>query len=564
MQVPLTKRNIFPASLNNSAVCFSHFSCIFAPNQTDSYYPMKTFFSLFIFFVALAANAQNNCSALLPMPNHIEHISGKPFTLNPDKSAIYINNEELQFAAGALQSILKDRMQADVPVSPLGKSNIRLLIDPAIEGPEHYIIKVDAKGLTISGSTPAAVYYGVMTTDQLLLGDVYSTANKQVAAIRIDDAPRFGYRALMIDPARHFIPVEDVKFYIDQMARYKYNVLQIHLTDDQGWRIEIKKHPRLTTGSEYYTQEQLADLIEYAAQRHIEIVPELDIPGHTVAVLAAYPELGCTHTDTIEKNVGTTVDLMLCAANEKVYTVYKDIIDEVSALFPSRYIHLGGDEAVIEKNWTKCTRCQAMMKENHYTKASQLMIPFFDRMLDFVRKDGKEPILWCELDNIRVPAHDYLFPYPKDVTLVSWRWGLTPTCLDLTAKHGNKIILAPGEYAYLDYPQLKGDLPEFNNWGMPVTTLQKCYEFDPGYGRTMPEQANIQGVMGTLWAEAMKDINRVTYMTYPRGLALAEAGWTRMEHRNWESFKERMYPNLNNLMKHGVSVRVPFEIVNRK
>lgn len=525
---------------------------------------MKTFFSLFIVFFAFAAHAQNNCSALLPMPNRIEHIQGKPFMLTPEKSAIYINNEELQFAASTLQTILKERMQADVPLHSSAKSNIRLLIDPAIQGAEHYMINVDAKGMTISGSTPAAVYYGVMTTDQLLLGDVCSTKSKQIAAIRIDDAPRFGYRALMIDPARHFIPVEDVKFYIDQMTRYKYNVLQIHLTDDQGWRIEIKKHPRLTTGKEYYTQEQLDDLIRYAAQRHIEIVPELDIPGHTVAVLAAYPELGCTHTDTIEKNVGTTVDLMLCAANEKVYTVYKDIIDEVSALFPSRYIHLGGDEAVIEKNWTKCTRCQAMMKASNYTKASQLMIPFFGRMLDFVRNDGKEPILWCELDNVRLPANDYLFPYPQDVTLVSWRWGLTPACLDLTSKHGNKIILAPGEYAYLDYPQLKGDLPEFNNWGMPVTTLKKCYEFDPGYGRKATEQSHIQGVMGTLWAEAMKDINRVTYMTYPRGLALAEAGWTQMEHRNWESFKERMYPNLGNLMKQGVSVRVPFEIVNRK
>ena len=137
------------------------------------------------------------------------------------------------------------------------------------------------------------------------------------------------------------------------MVRYKYNVLQLHLTDDQGWRIEIRKHPKLTAGQSFYTQEELADLIRYAAERHVEIVPELDIPGHTVAVLAAYPELGCTHTDTIAKNVGETVNLMLCANNEKVYEVYNDIIDEVSALFPSRYIHLGGDEAVIEKNWNQ-------------------------------------------------------------------------------------------------------------------------------------------------------------------------------------------------------------------
>ena len=389
------------------------------------------------------------------------------------------------------------------------------------------------------------------------------TAQKKISSVIIDDAPRFSYRALMLDPARNFLPVEDVKFFIDQMVRYKYNTLQLHLTDDQGWRVEIKEYPGLV-GKDYYTQEQLADLIQYAAKRHVEILPELDIPGHTVAILATYPELGCTHTDTLPKIVGKTLDLMLCANNEKVYTVYRNIIKEISELFPSRYIHLGGDEAVVEKNWTKCERCQAMMKELGYQKASQLMIPFFDRMLTFVQENGKTPILWCELDRIYPPANDYLFPYPKNVTLVSWRGGLTPTCLELTRKYGNPLIMAPGEYAYLDYPQYKGDLPEFNNWGIPVTTLEKCYQFDPGYGVSAADQAHIQGIMGTLWGEAIRDMNRVTYMTYPRGMALAEVGWTQMEHRDWESFKKRLYPNMMNLMKKGVSLRVPFEIVNRK
>ena len=525
---------------------------------------MKNYLGLIFLLFAFTATAQNNRSALLPMPNHIEQVQGKPFSLTGKNITIHPGQPELKFAATTLQSILKDRMQVDIPLSGSRQSPIRLIIDPQLEGKEHYQLKVDQKGMTISGASAAAVFYGVMTVDQVLLGDVCSSNRKEMTPISIDDAPRFGYRALMLDPARHFLPIEDVKFYIDQMVRYKYNVLQLHLTDDQGWRIEIRKHPKLTAGQSFYTQEELADLIRYAAERHVEIVPELDIPGHTVAVLAAYPELGCTHTDTIAKNVGETVNLMLCANNEKVYEVYNDIIDEVSALFPSRYIHLGGDEAVIEKNWTKCERCQKMMKELKYEKASQLMIPFFSRMLSFVEADGKYPILWCELDNIRMPANDYLFPYPKNVTLVSWRYGLTPTCQKLTQQHGNPLIMAPGEFAYLDYPQFKGDLPEFNNWGMPVTTLETCYQFDPGYGKPAAEQAHILGVMGTLWGEAIKDINRVTYMTYPRGLALAEAGWTQMEHRNWDSFKERLYPNLNNSMKKGVSIRVPFEIVKRK
>ena len=520
---------------------------------------MKTIFSLFFILFIGITNAQNNQSALLPMPNSIRSMQGKAFSVTTPGISIYTSQNDLLFAARSLQNIFKEQMQVEIPLSTSLKAQIQLSIDSTLKGAEHYKIEVSNKGVKIIGSTPAAVYYGVVTMNQLLLGDVCATLHKQISPVQIDDSPRFPYRALMLDPARHFLPAKDVKFFIDQMASYKYNVLQLHLTDDQGWRIEIKKHPKLTS-KEFYTQEELAEIIRYAAERHIEVVPELDIPGHTVAVLAAYPELGCTHTDTIVKNVGVTVDLMLCANNEQVYRVYKDIIGEVAALFPSSYIHLGGDEAVIEKNWTKCAHCQAMMKELGYTKASQLMIPFFDKMLGFVRDNGKKPILWCELDNVRMPANEYLFPYPKDATLVTWRMGLTPKCLDLTEQHGNPIIMAPGEYAYLDYPQYKGDLPELNNWGMPITTLEKCYQLDPGYGRSVAQQAHILGVMGTLWAEAIKDINRVNYMTFPRGLALAEAGWTQMEHRDWKSFKARLYPNITYLMKKGVSVRVPFEI----
>lgn len=529
---------------------------------------------------AVVSFGQSNTSALLPLPNHIEQVTGKKnFTITP-QTTVKTNLPKQAFCLFELQRILRNRVGQPAIMGGFtasGNSLIELSTDPGIKGREHYILDISENKVSIKGATQDALFYGLKTLDQILLGDVCNTANKQIAPIRIDDEPRFGYRALMLDPARHFLPVEDVKFYIDQMAKYKYNVLQLHLTDDQGWRVEIKKHPGLTetgafrnpkTGPNgpdngYYTQQQLKDLIQYAADRNVEIIPELDIPGHTVAVLATYPELGCTHTDTIQKIMGKTVDLMLCANNDKVYTVYDDIIKEIAELFPSSKIHLGGDEAVIEKNWTKCDHCQSLMKQLGYTKESQLMNYFFDKILASVRKYGKEPVLWCELDNIRMPANEYLFDYPKDAILITWRAGLTPKCIELTAKHGNSLIMAPGEYTYLDYPQFKGDLPEFNNWGMPVTTLETCYQFDPGYGLPAAQQAHILGISGTLWGEAIKDINRVTYMTYPRGLALAEAGWTQMEYRNWDSFKERMYPNLMNLMKQGVSIRVPFEIVPR-
>ena len=200
------------------------------------------------------------------------------------------------------------------------------------------------------------------------------------------------------------------------------------------------------------------------------------------------------------------------------------------------------------------------MHRNVYSDPSQLMNIFFKEMLDIVRNNNKEAILWCELDNIWPPANDYLFPYPKDVTLVTWRNALTPKCIELTRINGHKLIMAPGEHTYLDYPQWRNDLPEYGNWGMPITSLQQSYNIDPGYNLPTNEQQHIMGVMATLWAEAIRDINRVNYMFFPRGLAIAEASWSYMEQRSWESFKQRLYPNLTDLMMRGVSFRVPFEI----
>lgn len=521
---------------------------------------------LLSFLLSLTAYlpAQSNLSALLPMPNQVKLPENKKEFVIDDHTAIQTNLPEDSHCLVELKNILQARTGKNPIVASSSSSSgnvFRLLLDTSVKGDEHYLLTVTDRAVTIKGTTEGAIFCGLMTLDQILLGDACRTADGKIAAIEIDDSPRFGYRSLMLDPARHFFPAEDVKFYIDQMARYKYNTLQLHLTDDQGWRIEIKKHPRLTEKGAFYTQEELKDIVRYAAERNIQVIPELDIPGHTVAVLAAYPELGCSHTDTIPKIVGETVNLMLCANNDKVYSLYKDIISEVASIFPAPYIHLGGDEAIIDENWGKCEYCRALMAQLGYTKPTELMNYFFGKILPFVRENGKKPMLWCELDNIRMPAHEYLFDYPKDAVLITWRNGLTPLCTELTERHGNTLIMAPGEYTYLDYPQYKNDFPEFNNWGMPITTLETVYRFDPGYGLPAGKQAHIAGVNGTLWAEAMPDINRVTYMTYPRGLALAEAAWTQMEHRGWKSFKERMYPNLTDLMKRGVSVRVPFEIV---
>lgn len=534
--------------------------------------------SIASFILAVTASsgilAQDNISALIPLPNHIEQCDqGRTFEIN-DKTAIISNLADDDFILQELRNITSRHLSLTPPKADNRKKNIiEITLDPTLTGEEHYTLEVNKKGISINGSTKGALFLALQTLDQILLGDICNTAANKVQHIKIDDSPRYPHRAVMIDPARHFIPVKDVKFFIDQMARFKYNKLQIHLTDDQGWRIEIKSHPELTAigafrkegagvgpDNGYYTQEEIREIVSYAAMRNIEVIPELDIPGHSVAILASHPELGCAFRRNEKKDLGNTTNMMLCADNQEVYSIYEDIIEEIAELFPSEMIHLGGDEAAVKQNWAACDNCLAMMKENGYNDPSQLMIPFFGKMLDITRKYGKRAILWCELDNIWPPANEYLFPYPKDVTLVTWRNALTPKCIELTHKHGHKLIMAPGEHAYLDYPQYPGDLPEFNNWGMPVTTLEQTYRFDPGYGLPNEEQAHIEGVMATLWAEAIRDINRLMYMMYPRGMAIAEAGWSNMEIRSWESFKQRIYPNIMDMMKRGVSVRVPFEI----
>lgn len=533
---------------------------------------MRTFLLTIILFISLSLQAQDNLSALMPYPNHIE--VGKDFFVVSDNMGISCSSTNLEYQSERLKQAFKKYFNSNVASDESKNAKIKLQINKNIVGEEAYKLTITSDQINIEGKTPAGILYGVITLEQIISGDAYHSKQGKIQTIFIDDEPAFGTRALMLDPARHFLPVDDVKSYIDQMAKYKYNTLQLHLTDDQGWRIEIKSHPQLTqiggfrkpndknntSDNGFYTQNQLKDIVTYAQERNIEIIPEIDIPGHTAAILVAYPDLRCDFMKDSVFVFGKTENVMLSAANPKVYEVLDDIIREISEIFPSKTIHLGGDESAIESNWAKSPENIQLMEKNGYSEPRQLMNIFFGHIFESINKYDMHAILWCELDNIRMPASEYLFDYPQNVTLVSWRYGLTPKCIELSQQSGNPLLLAPGEYCYFDYPQYKNDLPEFLNWGMPTTTLQLTYEFDPTYNLSADQTSHITGVMGTLWAEAIKDINRVNYMTWPRGLALAEAGWTKMENRNWESFKTRLYPNIMQLMKEGISVRAPFEI----
>lgn len=530
----------------------------------------KTNLLLSIILFYSIAFSQDNLSALLPFPNSISQEKGVFFLSKND--SISIKSEVLQFAGKELQSIIKQHFNFTPTIGTSGK--IQLQLNPNIKNREQYILDITTDSITIKGKNPAGILYGIMTLEQLLLGDIVNTKQQRIQSIRIEDAPAYPFRALMLDPARHFLPIDDIKFYIDQMMRYKYNALQLHLTDDQGWRIEIKNYPKLTdigalrnmkeieniADNGFYTQKELKDLIEYASKRNIEIIPEIDIPGHTAAILTAYPDLRCDFLKDSIFTLGKTDNVMLSAANPRVYEVLDTILYEIANIFPSKKIHLGGDESAIDSNWAKSPENLQLMKKYGYSTPKELMNIFFGKVFNSVNKYNLQATLWCELDNIRMPANRFLFDYPPNITLVTWRYGLTPKCIELTSKSNHDLILAPGEYCYFDYPQYQNDLPEYNNWGMPTTTLRQVYNFDPTYDLPTDSIKHIKGVMGTLWGEAIKDINRANYMTYPRSLALAEAGWTQSKYRSWNSFKKRLYPNLSFLMKQGISLRVPFEI----
>lgn len=513
-----------------------------------------------ILFICMWSVLKAEDAGLIPMPLRVKSHSNEVFEFTP-KTGFVCRAGILQDEIRELQAVLKKRLGLEVKAATkIGKGNITFLLDEQMKGIEAYRLKVDSKGITVIASTPAGIFYGIKTLDQLLISE---TVPGKLRGVEIEDAPRYSYRALMLDPARTFIPVKDVKRYIDRMSMYKLNTLHLHLSDDQGWRVEIKKYPKLTEigavrketdgdGKEhrgFYTQDELKDLVAYARKKQVEIIPEIDVPGHSVAAIAAYPFLTCLNPGIgVRTTAGVSTDL-LCAGNEEVYAFYADVIDELCAIFPADKFHIGGDEAPLD-NWKKCEKCRQLMKTKGFDREQQLMSYFFTRINGTLVKHGKTPLVWYELD---VPE------YPRNSIMYAWRWGLTPKVIEAARKSGHQVICAPGEHAYFDYPQRAGDMPEVN-WGMPVIPLKKAYDFDPGYGLPAEQQGHILGVEATLWGECIRDIDRAFYMTYPRALALAEAGWSMMENRNWESFLTRMYPNLDDMMKDGVNFRVPFEV----
>lgn len=510
--------------------------------------------------------------AIIPVPNRIVYQSGK--TLSTKSLGKIIAPSSLTNEQERLREVLSHRL--GIKNFNKGKCPITLGIDNKIGGKEAYRLVIDEKGINITGADATGVFYGIMTLDQMLVPEQEGGRLAYLNAVTVEDSPRTGMRELMVDPCRIFIPFEDLKGMVVEMARYKMNALHLHLTDDQAWRIEIKKYPRLTelgsfrVGMDdmqmpiggFYTQEQMKELVAFASQYHVEIIPEIEMPGHQVAAIHCYPELTCGAVQLPIRTTCGVSDNLLCPSSEFTYEFLENVFTELSSVFTSKYVHLGGDEAGNPplECWSGCESCQALLKKimsSPDTKPQpgsrndnwRLQKYMFDRVIDFLhRKLDKTPMFWYETDFHEIQPGCIVF---------AWRHGLTATAIDAAIRCNAKIMLCPGEHCYLDYPAAKGDMPEVN-WGMPVTSLAQTYRLDPawGYGKDF-ETNNLFGVAGTLWSECINSTERLYYMAFPRALALSEAGWSRQKNRDYQDFLKRLARISRDMHRRGICTANP-------
>jgi hexosaminidase len=441
-----------------------------------------------------------------------------------------------------------------------GRGSVKLVYDSAA-GEESYRMEVTPADIVITGGH-AGIFYGLQTLRQLVRND---GGRVTVPCVEISDSPRFEYRGLLLDVARYFYSVEYVKEFIDLMSQFKLNRFHWHLTNDQGWRIEIGKHPGLTglgawrsatqlskdktdtdrlSHGGFYTRDDIREVVAYAAERFVEIIPEIDMPGHTMSVLALYPEFSCTGGPfTVPEQWGIKPDV-LCIGNEDIYAFIADILDEVVELFPCEYLNIGGDEAPTVR-WEACTKCQALMKARGMENPRELQNHFTARLNRMVVQRGKKVIGWTEiLDGSR----------DHKVTIMSWQGeegGIR------AAQQHQQAVMSPHLHMYLDYYQAEDQSLEPFNIGHFVS-LRTTYEYEPYTPRLTPDlHKYIIGVQGCVWTEYIHSEPMVDYMTWPRALAVAETGWSGSGKKDYADFTRRLPPVLATLDRAGVMFRIP-------
>lgn len=493
--------------------------------------------------------------AIVPTPLSMEEGTGS-FTFGPN-TVITVPTEEQKPVAGLFASLFT-RSAGFTPKVQVGtEGDVCLELDKNL--PEDaYEMQVSSGQIRVKASDSKGLFYGLQNLRLLLPPAIESstaqdTVEWTVPEMTVKDAPRFGYRGFMLDVSRYFLPKEELLRMINCMALLKLNRLHLHLTDDNGWRLEIKKYPKLTevgawkvdrqhlpfperrnpkrgepaTVGGYYTQADMKEIIAYAADRQIEIIPEIDIPAHSNAALASYPEYACPvvkdFIGVIPGLGGKNAEIIFCGGNEKTYEFLQDVLDEVIALFPSRYIHLGGDEAT-KTNWKKCPLCQARIREEHLADEEALQGYFMGRMSDYVRSKGKEVMGWDELPNSKLP---------EDAIIFGWQ-GFGNAALK-AAEQGHRFVMTPARVAYLiryQGPQWFEPLTYFGN-----NTLKGLFDYEPVQEGWKPEYEKLlMGVQASMWTEFCNKPEDVFYLVFPRLAALAEIAWVPKNQKDWNVF----------------------------
>jgi hexosaminidase len=513
-----------------------------------------------------AAGAHAASPALLPTPTSLQSERGQ---LRFDADTQLHAGSEAAKRASALFADLVQRSHGFKPGIRSGRTatGVAFEIDPNFRGDsdEAYAIDIDAKRAVVRARTAHGLQHGAVTLWQLATDA--NGARNTLPAVRIEDAPRFGWRGAMLDSARHFQSVDEIKHLIDAMVVHKLNVFHWHLTDDQGWRIEIKRYPKLTevggcrqpsgdAGTDangkpvrycgWYTQDQIRDVVQYAAERNIQIVPEIDIPGHATAIIAAYPELGTT-TEPLKPVAEWGVFVNLLNTEESTMVFMEHVFEELVALFPGRYVHIGGDEAVKDQ-WIASPRVQAQMKTLGLKTEMQMQSRMVARFEKFLAVRGKRLVGWDEILEGELPP---------SATVMSWRGiegGLQ------AAGKGHDVVMSPVSHLYLDYLQTESpNEPP----GRPTTvTLRKLYDFDPVPDALAADRRHhILGVQANAWTEHMRSYARVQHAFFPRMAALAELGWSAPDARSYDDFLTRLPAQLARYRMLGIApARTPFEV----
>lgn len=533
---------------------------------------------------ALAISASFSVTAgavsIIPEPQKITQTQSV-LPVSATEIKVYASTDDLkQLAATWAESIKKPfvagdywtetnfhRIVSDVvlPSAVLEKSakkaDVKLSVDKSL-AEEQYRLTIDPKDrIVITGGSAKGVWWGLQSLSQILIDSASKAEGGQLklAGLEIEDWPEFAYRGAMLDCCRHFIPFEDVKKYIDIMAYHKLNTFHWHLTEDQGWRIEIKKYPLLTEiGSKredtlvnhlrekeenrvydghphsgFYTQEQARELVAYAAARQITVIPEIEMPGHAEAALASYPYLGCRQTGYVTLPVWGIIPEVFCMGRETTFKFFEDVLDEICEIFPGEYIHIGGDECPRDR-WKECPDCQRRMKEEGLTEVGQLQGYQLKRVEKYLNAKGRHIIGWDEiLESGATPT----------ATVMSWRG---PQGGVKAAKMGNKVVMAPNNYFYLDYYQTAD--PEANKEPLGIggyVSLEKCWSFDPFDQLTETEKSYIYGIQANTWTEYMRGIDRVQFMDLPRFCALSAVSW----HKDAQTYPEFLSKVKDSMLK---------------